>query len=34
MAQKKPMLFLAFMGQTGLSHDIFFKFTLWPFEVK
>ena len=28
------MLFLAFMGQTGLSHDIFFKFTLWPFEVK
>ena len=29
----KPMLFLASMGETGLSHDIFFKFSLWPFEV-
>ena len=27
------MLFLASMGETGLSHDIFFKFSLWPFEV-
>ena len=27
------MLFLASMGQTGLSHDIFLKFSLWPFEV-
>jgi hypothetical protein len=30
---KKPMLFLASMGETGLSHDIFFKFSLRPFEV-
>ena len=21
------------MGETGLSHDIFFKFSLWPFEL-
>ena len=27
------MLFLASMGETGLYHDIFFKFSLWPFEV-
>ena len=27
------MLFLASMGETGLSHDIFFKFSLGPFEV-
>ena len=31
---KKPMLFLASMGETGLSHDISFsKFSLGPFEV-
>ena len=30
---KKPMQFLASMGKTGLSHDIFFKFSLRPFEV-
>jgi hypothetical protein len=30
---KKPMLFLASMVETGLSHDFFFKFSLWPFEV-
>ena len=30
---KKPMLFLASMGKTGLCHDIFFKFSLRPFEV-
>ena len=29
---KKPMLFLASMGETGLSHDIFFKFSLGPFK--
>ena len=33
MAQKKPMLFLASMGETGLSHDIFFKFSARPFKV-
>ena len=33
IAQKKPMLFLASMGKTGLCHDIFFKFSLRPFEV-
>ena len=27
------MLFLAIMGQMGLCHDIFFKFSLRPFEV-
>ena len=27
------MLFLASMGKTGLSQDIFLKFSLWPFEV-
>ena len=27
------MLFLASMGETGLSHDIFFEFSLRPFEV-
>ena len=27
------MLFLASMGETGLCHDIFFKFSLRPFEV-
>ena len=30
---KKPMLFLASMGETGLTHDFFFKFSLGPFEV-
>ena len=30
---KKLMLFLASMGETGLTHDIFFKFSLRPFEV-
>ena len=30
---KKPMLFLVSMGKTGLSHDIFFKFSVGPFEV-
>ena len=28
-----PMLFLASMGETGLSYDIFFKFSLGPFTV-
>ena len=27
------MLFLASMGKTGLTHDIFLKFSLRPFEV-
>ena len=27
------MLFLASMGETGLTHDIFFKFSVGPFEV-
>ena len=27
------MLFLVSMGKTGLSHDIFFQFSLRPFEV-
>ena len=27
------MLFLASMGETGLNHDIFFEFSLGPFEV-
>ena len=27
------MLFLASMGETGLTHDIFLKFSLRPFEV-
>ena len=26
------MLFLASMGKTGLTHDIFFKFSVGPFE--
>ena len=30
---KKPMLFLASLGETGLTHDIFFQFSLRPFEV-
>ena len=30
---QKAMLFSASMGETGLSHDIFFKFSLGPFEV-
>ena len=30
---KKPMLFLVCMGKTGLFHDIFFEFSLRPFEV-
>ena len=30
---KKPMLFSASMGKMGLSHDIFFKFSVGPFEV-
>ena len=29
----KPMLFSVFMGKTGLTHDIFFEFSLRPFEV-
>jgi hypothetical protein len=33
LCAKKPMLFLASMGEMGLSHDIFFKFSLGPFEV-
>ena len=31
--QKKMMLFLASMGKTGLTHEIFFEFSLRPFEV-
>ena len=27
------MLFLASMGKTGLTHDIFFEFSVGPFEV-
>ena len=27
------MLFLASMGESGLTHDIFFEFSLGPFEV-
>ena len=27
------MLFLASMGETGLTHDIFFEVSLGPFEV-
>jgi hypothetical protein len=30
---KKTVLFLASMGETGLTHDIFFEFSLRPFEV-
>ena len=30
---KKGMLFLAFIGETGLAHEIFFEFSLRPFEV-
>ena len=30
---KKPMLFLASMGETALSHDLFFKFSVGPVEV-
>ena len=30
---KKPMLFLISMGKMGLSHDIFFKFSVRSFEV-
>ena len=33
IAQKKTMLFLVSMGKTGLSHDIFFEFSVGPFEV-
>ena len=29
---KNPMLFLASMGEMGLTHDIFFEFSLGPFE--
>ena len=29
----KPMLFSVSMGKTGLTHDIFFEFSLRPFEV-
>ena len=32
--QKIPMLFFASMGETGLSHDISFKFSVRPFEVE
>ena len=27
------MLYLASMGETGLTHEIFFEFSLRPFEV-
>ena len=27
------MIYFASMGKTGLTHDIFFKFSLRPFEV-
>ena len=30
---KKGMLFFASMGETGLCHDIFFEFSLRPFEA-
>ena len=30
---KKGRLFLVSMGETGLCHDIFFKFSLRPFKV-
>ena len=30
---KNQMLFLASKGETGLSHDIFFEFSLRPFQV-
>ena len=30
---KKLMLLLVSMGKTGLSHDIFFEFSVGPFEV-
>ena len=30
---KKTKLFLASMGEMGLSHDILLKFSLWPYEV-
>ena len=33
IVQKKTMLFLASMGETGLIHDIFFQFSLRPFKV-
>ena len=32
MAQKNTMLFLAPMGKTGLSHDIFFQIFSWAFR--
>ena len=31
--KKKTLLLLASMGKTGLSHDIFFKFSVGPFKV-
>ena len=30
IVQKNTILFLASMGETGLSHEIFFKFSFWP----
>ena len=27
------MLFLASMGKTGLTHELFFEFSVGPFEV-
>ena len=33
IVQKKTMLFSASMGEMGLTHDIFFEFSLRPFEV-
>ena len=33
IAQKKTMLFLASMGKTGLTHEVFFEFSVGPFEV-
>ena len=31
--KKKTMLFLASIGELGLTHDIFFEFSLRPFKV-
>ena len=33
IVQKKTMLFLASMGETGLTHYICFEFSLGPFKV-
>ena len=34
IAQKKECYFLASLGETGLCHDIFLKFSLGPIEVE